>query len=185
MRGLSRFLAPLIAGVALAACATASPYAPQTTPGGEGYSEVRLDEAHWRVEFVGDESTSAPIVERSLLLRAAQLTQTSGYDWFKPSDHSAGADTEIVVEGRRQTAREGLGAVWRPYWRRHGVLGWSDWRPRGPDPAGVPQSRDHTVRSVERYAARETIEMGHGDKPVNAFDAAAVVDLLSPAVSAH
>lgn len=180
--GLLR-LAAAAAILVLSACATVSPYAAQTTPGGAGYSQVRVDETHWRVEFVGDEGASAGIVERNLLFRAAQLTQSSGYEWFLPSQHSADADTEIVVEAQRNTASPATGAsAWRPEVRRHGMFGWSPWRPHASaasEPAPQSESR---VWSFERFAARETIEMGYGEKPANAFDAAAVADLLSPTV---
>lgn len=182
MATFARVLAVFILGAALNACASTSAYAPQASPGGEGYSEQRIDETHWRVEFVGGEMANAPVVERALLFRSAQLTQASGYDWFRPSAHSASGDTEIVVEAPSRIEGAGPNATWGPYWRRRGVLGPSDGRPRGRDPLGDRRPPQPTSWSFVRYSARETIEMGRGDKPVNAFDAAAVASLLAPTV---
>lgn len=180
MRSLPRFLAAFVLCAGLTACASTSAYAPQARVGEAGYSEQRVDDMHWRVEFVGDESTSAAIVERNLLFRAAQLTQASGYDWFLPSAHSASVDDEIVVDALRQTEGSRPNARWRPYWRRRGALGWSDWRPRGPLSVEERTPPRPTIWSFVRYSARETIEMGRGDKPLNAFDAAGVTSLFTP-----
>ena len=181
MSGFAR-LVLAAAAVMLSACATAaSPYAARTTPGGAGYSEARIDETHWRVEFSGDESATAGIVERDLLFRAAQLTQSSGYAWFLPSEHSADSDTEIVVEAH-STAAPDSGPTWRPQVRRRGMLGWSDWMRYGPVVHDPPPQAPARVWSYERFQARETIQMGRGEKPANAFDAAAVSALLSSSV---
>lgn len=182
MRTFTRLLTALISSAALGACVSASAYAPQARPGGEGYSEQRVDETHWRVEFVGDETASASIVERNLLFRAAELTRASGYDWFRPSAHSAGSDTEIVVEAPSRIEGAGPNATWGPYWRRRGASGWSNGRPSGTDPLAGARRPQPTTWSIVRYSARETIEMGRGGKPVNAFGAAAVADFLAPTI---
>lgn len=183
MRSFIRVLTGLIAAAALSACASIPAYAPQASPGGEGYSEQRVDPSHWRVEFVGDETATASVVERNLLFRAAELTQSSGHAWFRPSDHAAWDETEIIVEAPRLAESQSRRfPAWGPQWRRRGMLGWSDWMPRGPMPLEARTPPEGHVWSLVRYSARETIEMGDGAKPVNAFDAAAIVDLLSPAV---
>ena len=170
----------VFAAAILSACAATSAYAPQARPGGEGYFERRIDETHWRVEFVGGATTSAPIVERNLLFRAAELTRTSGYDWFTPSAHTTSGDDEIIVEAPRRIA--GPNARWGPYWRRRDASGWSNGRPRGPGPVDAHRRFQSMPPSSVRYSARETIEMGRGDPPVNGFDAGAVADLLAPNV---
>jgi hypothetical protein len=73
-RGFS-FIASLALAVALASCATPSLYQPaDNREGAAGYTEARLSETAWRVEFVGDDFTSRETVETYLLYRAAELT---------------------------------------------------------------------------------------------------------------
>lgn len=156
-------LAALCAVALLAACATLPSYAPQGAPFARGYGEQRIDQAHWRVEYVGDTRAPRDLVERYLLFRSAQLTLSSGYDWFETSDHET--DTEIVVYAP-PLPRPGA-ALSSP---QHG-----DVDARGPRPAVRPAR-------FERFVSHQTIAMGHGEPPTDAFDAAALQALLSPAV---
>ena len=65
----------LAAGLALAACATATPYQPAGFNGQRGgYAEQRLENNRFRVSFSGNSVTSRDQVEMSLLLRSAELT---------------------------------------------------------------------------------------------------------------
>jgi hypothetical protein len=61
-----------IAGLTLAACATATPYQPAGYNGQRGgYAEQRLESDRYRVTFAGNSLTSREQVEMALLLRAA------------------------------------------------------------------------------------------------------------------
>ena len=66
--------------LALAACATATPYQPLS--GDTGYTEQRLEANRYRVSFAGNSSTPRETVETYLLYRAAELTLDNQYDWF-------------------------------------------------------------------------------------------------------
>lgn len=180
MTTVFRSVAALAAALALGACATEGVYRPQTAAAAAGYSEQRLDETHWRVEFVGDESASHEAVESHLLRRAAELTVASGYDWFAPVNRSAGVDSEIVVEAQRPRV-ETESPVWRPMWRHRSRTHWSDWMVRGPAPAPASAAAEADPppgRTIDRYAAREDIAMGRGPAPAGAFDAREVLALL-------
>lgn len=150
--------------LSLGACATS---ASQDASTPENYTSTRLDETHWRVEFVGDAERSQDEVEARLLQRAAELTISSGYDWFVPSDQSVDTESEVIVEGQRQRVES---PVWRPMWRHQGRFFWSDWMVRG---AAAPEgpTTPPTVRTTDRLAAREDILMGRGAAPQGAFNA--------------
>ena len=63
-----------VAGLVLAACATATPYQPAGYNGQRGgYSEQRVESNRYRVTFAGNSVTSREQVEMSLLLRSAEL----------------------------------------------------------------------------------------------------------------
>ena len=85
--------AVVLAGTALAACATTPLYKQQTSSVSSGYSEQQLDANQYRVSFTGKRSTSRGRVEDGLMLRAAEVTRAAGYSHF-------------LVDGR-ETEREG------------------------------------------------------------------------------
>lgn len=69
------------AALALAACASLGPYAPQTAPGGQGYAEQRLESNRWRVTYSGV-GAPGPVADLALR-RAAELTVANGGEWFE------------------------------------------------------------------------------------------------------
>lgn len=169
----------LIAGVlALSGCAANGSYHASTGAASSGYSDERLDETHWRVEFVGDASTPQQTVESYLLYRAAEITIDSGHDWFVPANHTVDSESEVVVEAARAQPES---PVWRPLWRHRSRNHWSDWMVRGASPAEPPQNA--TVQTVDRFAAREEISVGRGAAPEGAFNAREVVALLGPSIA--
>ncbi|HVY89226.1 MAG TPA: hypothetical protein VG942_10185, partial [Hyphomonadaceae bacterium] len=88
-----KIAAALAAGaLALAACATPTPYQPLGAETGVsgGYSSQRIASDRYRVRFSGNNLTSRQTVENYLLYRAAELTAQEGYDWFAMNDR----DTE-------------------------------------------------------------------------------------------
>jgi len=80
---MKRLTLPLIAvaGLALSACASLSPYGAQSSPGGQGYSEQRIESNRFRVTYNGV-GAPGPVWDYALL-RAAELTTAEGYDWFE------------------------------------------------------------------------------------------------------
>lgn len=82
---MKHFLLPAAVVLSLAACAGPSSdlYRPADSPGGFGYSEVRLDEDRYRVSFTGNGALDDEAVKELALLRASELTREEGYDWFR------------------------------------------------------------------------------------------------------
>ncbi len=70
----------------LAACATPTVFAPMTRPGASGFSETRIQSDRYRVTFRGGSDAGRERVADLTLLRAAELTVDSGYDWFRVVD---------------------------------------------------------------------------------------------------
>jgi hypothetical protein len=175
-------LLAVAAALTLSACATATPYQPAGyggVPG--GYAEQRLENDRYRVSFAGNSVTSREQVEMGLLLRAAELTTESGYDWFATVNRDTDRDVRYQAMGgfRDPFYRDRYGPFWGPSWRysRRGL--WSPW--------GDPfwGRNDFDVRQIDRYEATSEIVMGRGAKPANdpnAFDAREVISNLGSRV---
>ena len=164
------------AALALSACATATAYGPADPDGRYGYSESRLEADRYRVTFSGNSVTSREQVEMSLLLRAAELTVHSGYDWLSTVERATDRDTRFYTT-RDPFYYDRYGPYWTPYWRFRSRGYWSPFAHRwGPD---------YDVRQIDRYEASAEIVMGRGHKPAgdpNAFDARDVIDNIGPRV---
>lgn len=188
---MPRKTAAIVASLALAgllsACATATPYQPnipgQQTSG--GYSEQRIENNRFRVNFAGNSLTSRETVEGYLLYRAAELTTQEGYDWFTIADRNVDRDTRTYVD-RDPFYRPWYGpsyGYWRPSWRYYGGgFGWRTWDPYFGDPFWADRM---DVRTVDKYEASAEIVMQRGAKPNDdprAFDARAVIANLGPRI---
>lgn len=175
------FLAP-VALLALASCATSTPYQPETA--GQrvhgGYSEQRLGENRFKVTFDGNTLTSRERVEGYLLYRAAELTVQNGYGWFQIVDRMTERDRRTYEEPRYRPWY-GYGS-WRPYWRYYRPrYGWYDWQPYGGDPFWA---NEVDIRTVEEFEAHAEITL-HRSQPAsgeNAFDARKVMADLGPTI---
>ena len=169
------------AGLALAACATATPYQPAGLNGQRGgYAEQRLENNRFRVSFSGNSVTSRDQVEMGLLLRSAELTAESGYDWFATVNRATDRDTRFVGTPDPFYSRYNsfYGPYWGPSWRFYQRGYWSTWDPYW--------GRDRDIRQVDRYEATAEIVMGRGPKPAgdpNAFDAREVINNLGGRVT--
>jgi hypothetical protein len=80
--------------LSLTACASLAPYGPQRGPGGQGFSEQRIESDRYRVTYNGVGSPG-PVADLALL-RAAELTLEQGYDWFEV--------TQRYIDGRPDSA---------------------------------------------------------------------------------
>jgi hypothetical protein len=80
--------------LALSACASLAPYGPQMAPNGQGYAEQRIENNRYRVTYRGV-GAPGPVADMALL-RAADLTVQSGFDWFEV--------TQRWTDGRRDSA---------------------------------------------------------------------------------
>ncbi|MDX1496910.1 MAG: hypothetical protein R3352_05090 [Salinisphaeraceae bacterium] len=83
--------------LALAGCATKTPYKPADERGKEGYTETRLGENRYRVTFVGNSTTPAETVKDYALLRAAELTLQEGYKWFSVAERDKDKKTRSAT----------------------------------------------------------------------------------------
>ena len=176
-----RFLKPALlataAALALSACATATPYGPAGVNSRYGYAEQRVDADRYRVSFSGNSVTTREQVEMALLLRAAEVTAESGYDWFSTVNRAT--DRDVRLQGIPDPFyRDRYSPFWGPSWRYHRRGYWSPWR----DPFGP----EFDLREIDRYEASAEIVMGRGRKPAddpNAFDAREVIQNLGPRVT--
>lgn len=89
-----RTLAIAVSAMSLAACASLAPYGPQRGPGGQGFSEQRIESDRFRVTYTGV-GAPGPVADLALL-RAAELTLEQGYDWFEV--------TQRYIDGRPDSA---------------------------------------------------------------------------------
>ena len=163
----------------LAACATSTPYAPAGFNGQRGgYAEQRLENDRFRVSFAGNSVTSREQVEMGLLLRSAELTLESGFDWFSTVERAT--DRDVSYSAFRDPFYRPYSRFWGPSWRYYGRYGWSRWN----DPFWGRSDID--VREIDRFEANAEIILGRGPKPAgdpNAFDAREVVSNLAARVT--
>lgn len=171
------------------ACATATPYQP-ATGNDRGFSELRIEENRFQVEFSGNSLTDRRTVETYMLYRAAELTKQNGFDHFRVVRRDTDADTRIIPVG---------GAAYTPFYD-HFYLQYRYFGPRAAyfrDPyRHFRPARSHfsrygyydpfwggpaEYREQTRYVASAEILMGRGDKPddVAYFDADQVIFNLS------
>ena len=161
----------------LAACSTATPYGPAAQGGGYGFSEQKIEENRFRINFRGNSLTSRETVENSLLYRAAELTVQQGYDHF------------IVVENDTEARTSYSGSSYPAFYGRYGY-GHPFHRPYYSFPYyaygfGWGYPYDSYVREITRYSAVAFVTMHKGAKPdnePNAFDAREVMNNLGPIV---
>jgi hypothetical protein len=85
---MKQLIAPLLAALALTACATPQPtlYQAAAGPQGVGYSEYRIEPGRYRITFRGGPGAPPSQVADYALLRAADLAIADGYDWFRVSE---------------------------------------------------------------------------------------------------
>lgn len=77
---------------------------------GEGYTEARIAENTYNVDFRCNELTSEMLCEGHLFRRCAELTINAGYDYFIMENHSSYFKEEnTVVPGHYNTVTTGSG----------------------------------------------------------------------------
>ena len=77
-----RLAGPMLALTLLAGCASPAAYAPRASGQSTGYTDQELTQTRYRITFTGNSVTSRETVENYLLLRAAEVTQAAGYQFF-------------------------------------------------------------------------------------------------------
>lgn len=149
-------LALVASTAALAACASLAPYGAQRSPGGQGYSDQRIESDRYRVTYYGVGSPG-PVADRALL-RAALLTTEQGYDWFEV--------TQRYIDGRpdsaggvRPSVGVGYGSSNYGGWRSSGTSVGVGLNFSGPSPTSttleVRLGRGQRPDRPEAYDARE------------------------------
>lgn len=181
--------AVMILAVALAACATSTPYQLATpSPAiADGLSETRLATDRYRVTFAGNYRTSREQVQRDLLHRAAELAVQQGYDWFEAADPRIGTSSQAVVDTspflRPGFMWNGDNGFSRPTWRQSSPRWGNDWRDWDPF-WGEPIFANRTQgRMVDRIEATAEIVLHKGPKPEGApraYDAREVLSHFGP-----
>ncbi|MEO1119815.1 MAG: hypothetical protein AAFW88_00975 [Pseudomonadota bacterium] len=133
----------LVLAVFVAACASPEPvYKKSTGPRDYGFSERRLDANTFEVQFRDAPESDRAAVERFMLYRAAELTLSNGFDWFRVVNREArqGGATGLDLGGL------GVGV---------GVVGGSSSGVGGGLSIGLPIAKDPTFvkAQIEMYAA--------------------------------
>lgn len=171
---LARIAACLGLALALAGCATATPYAPRQQGSVTGYTDRELAPGRWRVTFTGNSVTPRETVEDYLLLRAAEVTLANGATHFLFDTRDTRAQTRVYADPI------GPGDYWGGFGPgfRGGYWGF---RPRwGYDPFGPPVMISSTTR-YEAYAEIVLLRPGQEQTERRAVDARAVIANLRPA----
>ena len=169
---LPRFIFTIAASFLLFACVTPTPYAP--SDGKYGFSEQRLEDNRFRVNFSGNYSTSRETVENFLLYRAAELTLDNAFDYF------------IVVESGTEAKTTYSRSDYYPayYGRYEHYVGSSrhhhhfPYYARGFDWAYTDRSN---IEEYTQYSATAYITLHSGEKPPDdphAFSARQVIENL-------
>lgn len=173
-------LAALALTLALTACAT--PYGSRGMFG--GFSESRLDANTYRVSFQGNGYTSRQTVESYTMLRCAELTTASGFDWFLVLDSDTERDQIQVQSGTTtQSSTYGASDSW-------GSIS-ADSRSRTLSSDGGSASWSSTTSTtsptltagINKFESGVVIKMFKGAKPAeahNGYDAREVLTYLGP-----
>lgn len=160
---MRRFLPALLAtGLILGGCASLAPYGPQGGPGGQGYSEQRIERDRWRVTYNGV-GAPGPVADLALR-RAAELTLSEGYDWFQV--------TQRYVDGRPDSAGGFRPSVSVGY----GSSNYGGWRTSG---TGVGVGLNFSGPSPTATVLE--VRLGRGARPdaAEAYDARQVAGALA------
>ena len=147
--------------LALVACASLAPYGAQGGPGGQGYSEQRIESDRFRVTYNGV-GAPGPVADFALL-RAAELTTQEGYDWFE------------VVQSWTDGRPGGAGGV-----RPSVSIGGGTSRYGGYSASGVGVGVGLDLSGPQPTSTTLEIVMGRGEKPSrpSAYDALDVQSAL-------
>ncbi len=77
---------------------------------GEGYSESRISETMYRVDFQCSQETPENLCEAYLFRRCAELTRNAGFDYFVMEEHGTTLHVkDTVVPGHYNTYTTGSG----------------------------------------------------------------------------
>ncbi len=192
---IKTLLGGLAALTLLGACATATPYQ-SATDSQRGFSEQRIEQDRFLVQFAGNSLTDRRTVETYLLYRAAELTAQNGFDHFRVVERNTEADERYVASGFSDAYGYGFAPYYGhfyPHYNFYGPRGY--WSPAYYGGRYYYPSRFRAFshydpfwggpseyRKVTRYEASAEILMGRGPKPADPayFDAREVLENIGP-----
>lgn len=149
----------------LTACQTApTAFAPAATPQGLGYADYRIEQNRYRITWRGTNHPAAP-AEDLALLRAADIAQAQGYDWFRVVSRS-----DAYQRSNAPTVSVGTGGV---NYGRHSGVGLS---------LGTSFQLDGGHGPVRTVTLEVLMQKGTPPKERDAYDAADVVRSIRPRV---
>jgi hypothetical protein len=161
---LSYVAAGLLVAVALSGCEIGpAPFAPKTADSATGYTDEQLAQNRFRVTFTGNSQTPREAIEDDLLLRAAQVTQAAGAQWFMFAERDTKAKTRYI------STFDDMPGWHRPF----GWYGWGGW----PDEADT-----RPITHYMAYAEIVTLTQAQAKADPRSLNAQDVIDHLAPKV---
>jgi len=152
-----------IALLLLGGCATSTPYVAGAEEG-YGYSDQKIEDNRWMVNFAGNSLTDRQTVETYLLYRAAELTDQAGYDHFRVVRRETDSKSRFLSTGRH------FSPYYSGFYPSYGFYGHHGfYRPH--HFGGFGHGRygygfdDSDLREITRYEAHAEIIMGKGQEP--------------------
>ena len=151
------------------ACSSKPDYRP-ANKGSVGYSEQKISDDQYRVEFKSVSNNVADAGDYALL-RAAELTQAQGYAWFVVTNK------ETFVEFKSQAPASSISASQSQQYERSCGLLTCETRVRPSNSVGVQLSNNDKRKEVHTLI---DIKMGKGIKPSdNSYSAQDLIENLS------
>ncbi len=163
-----RVMLPLGAVLAvLAGCAEEPPYfGPMGAGHDTGYTDLQIDQNHYRVTYQGNASTPRVTVENFLLLRSAEVAAQAGYPYFVFDTRDTKTKTSYF------STFEG----W-PGWGGYGWYGF--YGPGGPVEA---DAETRPITSYQAYAEIVLLTAAQAKGDPHALNAQSVIEHLTPLV---
>ena len=159
----------IISILLMAGCASKPDYRAANN-GSQGYSEQKISDDQYRVEFKSVSNNVADAGDYALL-RAAELTQAQGYDWFVVTNK------ETFVESKSQVPASTISASHSQQYERSCGLLTCETRARPTSSVGVQVSNNDKRKEVHTLI---DIKMGKGIKPSdNSYSAQDLIENLS------
>ncbi len=159
----------IISILLMAGCASKPDYRAANN-GSQGYSEQKISDDQYRVEFKSVSNNVADAGDYALL-RAAELTQAQGYDWFVVTNK------ETFIESKSQASTSSISASQSQQYERSCGLLTCETRVRPTSSVGLQVSNNDKRKEVHTLI---DIKMGKGIKPSeNSFSAQDLIENLS------
>jgi flavin-binding protein dodecin len=161
-RGYMKKFIAILTMITLYSCASQTAYVPATNGNDYGYTESRITENRYRIDFRGDSRTSSNDVKDMALLRASELTLLHDYDWFRVVSQDTQQNITTTPEATNRVTSG------RQVYRDCGLLGCTT--TVTPAYSGIDVI---TVQEVDRFTTSIEIVMGRGEleDSTTAYDA--------------